>query len=425
MNGSGRPWPAWAMGLSLTLCTLGLHLCPGMNSMLNIDSGLYPLNGRTINADYLGVNLEFHRMEPAFARRPFTTWIIEGLDGISGMGEAPAFIVTQFTLLFISGLLLYRLVRSLGRPRREALLAMAAYHLSFTVLNGWFPPIYCYDEPLQYSALFLALEACIRRRWAWFTVSFTFALCVRESSLLLLPAFFLFFSDGAWRPRRWGTRSGFVRASAFALPVLLFALFLAAYVRYLGGQDLLRSDVAGRSGLFELNFADPPTTVETLVYFYLALGLPSAILLAMDGTQGRSGTLDPPYRGAFLLAVLLNTIVVLFCTKAREARLFALPLVFVWPFLGGILINGKELLRLDRLRSMFARWQYVVVFVLIFGLLALFVDRGWELGDGNASGNLWHEYFLVQSGVILLHLMGKHWARRHPTNASLVTDRSR
>lgn len=424
MNGSGRPWPAWAMGLSLTLCTLGLHLCPGMNSMLNIDSGLYPLNGRTINADYLGVNMDFHRTEPAFARRPFTTWIIEGLDGITGLGEAPAFIVAQFTLLFISGLLLFRLVRTLGRPQREALLAMVAYHLSFTVLNGWFPPIYCYDEPLQYSALFLALEACIRRRWAWFTISFTFALCVRESSLLLLPSFFLFFSDGAWRPRRWSTSSGFVGAAAFVLPVLFFALFLAIHMRYLGGRGSLRSDVAGRSGLFELNFADAPTTVETLVYFYLALGLPSAILLATDGTPGRSSGDEPPYRRAFLLAVLLNTVVVLFCTKAREARLFALPLVFVWPFLGGMLVNGKELLGIRSMRSMLARWDHVAVFLLVFGLLALFVDRGWELGDGNASGNLWHEYFLVQSGAILLHVMAKHWSQRHPASASLLTDRS-
>lgn len=424
MSTIGRPWPAWSLGLSLTLCTLALHLCPGMNSMLNIDSGLYPLNGKIINADYLGVNLDFHRTEPAFARRPFTTWIIAGLDRITSMGEAHAFIVTQFALLFVSGLLLYKLVRSLERPHREALLAMAAYHLSFTVLNGWFPPIYCYDEPLQYSALFLSIEACVRRRWAWFTLWFTVSLCVRESSLLLLPSFFLFFSDGAWRPQCWGTRSGFARASAFAAPVLLFAIFLLAYVYYLGGQELLRNDVAGRATLFELNFADAPTTVETLVYFYLALGLPTAVLLAADAAQGRSTSSAPHYRSGFLLSVLLNTIVVLFCTKAREARLFALPLVFVWPFLGGMLVNAKELLGLPNLRSMLKHWEYATVLLLIFGLLALFVDRGWELGDGNASGNLWHEYFLVQSGAILLHVMGKHWARHRPTNTTMSTDRS-
>ena len=122
--------------------------------------------------------------------------------------------------------------------------------------------------------------------------------------------------------------------------------------------------------------------------------------------------------------MLLNTIVVLFCTKAREARLFALPLVFVWPFLGGMLVNAKELLGLPNLRSMLKHWEYATVLLLIFGLLALFVDRGWELGDGNASGNLWHEYFLVQSGAILLHVMGKHWARHRPTNTTMSTDRS-
>ena len=114
MNLSGRPWLPWAAGLLLTGLTLALHLCPAMNSMLNMDAENYPLNGQAINTGYLTTIVELHRTEPAFARRPCTTWAIDAVDACTGLGPAYAFIVTQFALLFASGLLLYRLARKSG-----------------------------------------------------------------------------------------------------------------------------------------------------------------------------------------------------------------------------------------------------------------------------------------------------------------------
>ncbi len=407
--GVGR-WIPCALGLALTGFTLGLHLLPSMNSMLNLDAESWPLGDRSLNMDYLSYNVEVHRTEPAFARRPCTTWIIDAVDAATGIGAARAFIATQFVLLFVSGLSLYRCARRLGSGPRPALLALVAYHLSFTVLSGWFPPIYTYDEPLQYTLLFGALVACHQRRWLVFALLFTAALCVRESSLLLLPSLFLFGSDGAWRPRTWGTWAGAAKAFAFVLPVLLYGLFVLWYTHHLGAAERMTEDLAGRTSFFEQNFGDAERTWETLIYLYLAVGLPATLLFGMGPLSGPQREELAVFRRSFLLALLLNTVVVLVSTKAREARLFALPLLFAWPLLGSLLNERWErMVDLPAIRAMMRRWDYVLVFAFALGLLFLIVDRGWKLSDGNASGNLWHEYFLVQSAILLTILLGRHW----------------
>ena len=410
MNLSGRPWLPWAAGLLLTGLTLALHLCPAMNSMLNMDAENYPLNGQAINTGYLTTIVELHRTEPAFARRPCTTWAIDAVDACTGLGPAYAFIVTQFALLFVSGLLLYRLARMFGGDQRSAILAMIAYHASFTVLSAWFPPIYTYDEPLQYALLFMAVEATVSKRWAWFALAFTGAMCVRESSVLVLPSLFLFCSDGAWHPRVWMTLPGLARALAFVLPVGVFSCLAWLYVHHLGLEGRTHEDFADRFLFFEHNFSDAAMTWESFIYLYLAIGLPAGILFAAKPGEDGPRTFAPRYRGAFLLALVINSTVVLLCTKAREARLFALPLLFAWPLLGSILRDSwNELLPLRAIRSMFARWEYALFFVFVLGLLVLVSDHGWELSDGNASGNLWHEYFLLQSVLILLYFMARRW----------------
>lgn len=409
----GGRWRPVLLGALLTGLTFGLHVLPGMNSMLNLDAPDHPAMPGLFNTDFLRYTVEVHGTEPAFARRPFTTWIIDAAARIGGLDIAHAFVITEFMLLFVSGLLLYRLARILGTPQGAALLTMVAYHLSFSVLSAWFPPIYTYDEPLQYCLLFTALSALVQRRWWVFALLFAAASCVRESSLLLLPSLFLFLSDGAWRPRSWATGSNVTRALAFGLPAVVAVLFAWWYTRHIGAEAAMAGDLAGRDSFFEHNTADAAMTWETLIYLYMAIGLPAFVLFA----TGTSGTTSDPhrtsFRHAFIVAVVINTLVVILSTKAREARLFALPLVFAWPLLGRHLQeHWKDLIDPRALRTALRRWPYSLALLFGAGLLVLIVDHGWELSDGNASGNLWHEYFLLQSLVILTSVLVRRASAR-------------
>jgi hypothetical protein len=400
--------PLWTVCALFTLGTLVLHLLPGFSSMFTLDVGDYDPRPHFIAENYLEANVELHRTEPAFARRPLTTWFIDGVVHSTRAPVAHVFIGVQIALLFLSGLMLLRLTSALGLSRTASLWSLVSYHLCFPVLCAWFPPIYSYDEGLQYTALFLALAELHRRRWAGFAIAFTIAMCVRESSLLLLPGIGLFLSDGAWRPRTWLTRNGAMRLAALLLPVVAFVAFARWIVLHLALANATGADLAARFSYFEHNFASAGMTWETFIYLYLVFGIPFALLLTTRGNGPRS------WERAFLVSLVLNTVVVLVCTKAREARLFMLPLVLLWPWMGERLAtltdddNGWRML-LPLLR----KWEYALVLLMAMGCAILVMDRGWDLSDGNASGNPWHEYFLAQTLVLILAvLVLRHRLRR-------------
>src|SRR5690606_1789450 len=75
--------------------------------------------------------------------------------------------------------------------RNQALFNMSAYFLTFSIVFAFFPPIFTYDEPLQYCFLFLGILALIHDKWVYYCIFFFFAMVARESSAFLLPGFIL------------------------------------------------------------------------------------------------------------------------------------------------------------------------------------------------------------------------------------------
>ena len=389
-----RPLPT---GILLTLLSLGIHLAPMLNSQLSMSSDHWNTEENIISEEYLAYNIEVHRsMEPAFIKRPLTTRIIDGLVW-AGISPGWAFALSGSLLFLIAGLLVRRRALALGLSLRECWLEQMVFHLLPTVLFAFFAPMYTYDEPLQYVFLVLALGAFAQQRHALFIVCFSCALLARETSVLLLPSL-LWLASAAQRnaeAERRGKR--LLRLAVLATPLLVYVAFLWFYLPHAGIVDSSHADLSGRFAFFDENFKDGDMSGETLCFAFLALGLP-VFLIARYALSPMCTDDHKRWIKAFVIAVVLNTAVVLVATKAREARLFALPLLLVLPLLGRAW--SVEVGRhggLVGLLGFFKRWHYALVFFFFGGIVVLVSDHIFSLSDGVGSENLFHEYFVVQS----------------------------
>lgn len=260
------------------------------------------------------------RIVGPFTTRPVTTFLIEGISSLTALSPWWGFVLAQFLLLTAAGYALARLSERLESP---PLFSLAAFFLSFTVLFSFVTPNDSYDEAAQYLFLFLGLNALAAGRDFSFALLFFMALLTRETSALLLPGLLPL----GWRGKK--------SAWKFALPLIAFALY---YFTRDAAPDPNRFLYGAR------NFKDGKTAFESFVSLGIALALPLALL----GSARRLGIMrnHGPWIRAFWWSAALNSPVIFLTAYARESRLFALPLVFLWP-LGGawlerILLTRKE-----------------------------------------------------------------------------------
>jgi hypothetical protein len=306
-------------------------------------------------------------------------------------------------LLVLSAVMLYALSLRWGAKPWGAWMAAALYLFSFPNLFAFVPPIYTYDEPLQTVTLFAA--CCFLPRPGLLeqaegslpAASFhnifnalSAGLCMglswwaRESGLLLLPVL-----AGLYLP--YASRQECVTLSLTvltALGVLVLGRISTDPAKTTG--DLWQWQT--RFSNLQANFCNIDYSVETLVGLGLVLAWPLVLLRP----------LLRPYRFlavGLLISLVANTLMVLLMTKAREARLFALPLMLVWPLLG------------------LRRWQLPTVHKPIrpisWFLLALAVvgtlHLAWNLYQstvGPNTANLFREYLSVYGISLWLWILG-------------------
>lgn len=374
------------LGLALTAVSLALHFAPVWVNVLN--RGAMTWDGQPLPHDLIDEIINEHRSGPevAFTRRPLMTWSVDALTGL-GVRSRTAFIALGFGLFFVAGLLVHRIARTLGGTWAQALMGQALFHLSPTILFAWFDPIYTYDEPIQYVALLTALLATVRGSAWGFVVAFSIALIAREPSLLLAPGFIVL-----TKPRRWWV---------IALPVLAWLSFLFMWMQgaWMSGASLL--DLSERPGFLRFNFQDISRAGESLCYLALVLALPVFLLVRFQRSTSCSDE-DRRLLRAFWISLVVNTITVLVAAKAREARLFALPLIFVWPLFGKVVQSEIERHGGWRLMlSFFERPLSAFEFVLKAIVWIFAVHFGFALSTGIPQDNLFHEY-LIAAGLLIL-----------------------
>jgi hypothetical protein len=382
-----------------------LHHVPGTLSMMK-DGGLQRA-------------IDYHRTLPVFAARPLTTKTIETVSTLFSIGEPVAFEVVNFGLMWLSGLLLYRLCLRWGAKHEGALFALTAYLLSFSNLFAFFPPIYAYDEPLQYSLFFMGLLCLPKPNWAlqpipnsawvqWvapqhtvpafiglgatcaFGVFFGLSLLGRETGLVLIPAILAVYIR-ANKQDKTATLSNFNLILGLGLAAALLYAWKIYWVQH-------HPDAQAEGGLWQWserlsnlkqNFLDRAFIVETLCAIYLVLAIP--MLWIWPLLRARMGLLV-----GILGAVVINTALVLLMAKAREARLFALPLLMVWPLLAQLVPKNTA----------WKRFQPTGVLPIVLMLFnAAFSFFGYTSTCAADNDNFIREYIFLYNTIIIIVFM--------------------
>ncbi len=373
----------------------------------NVDSMLNENNDR-LSLVFLKSQIRYHQEFAPFARRPLTSMLIETTAQVFDIPLGKAFVWVNFFLLFLSGVLLYTLSRALYASQKQGLGNMVAYFLSFSVLFSFFPPVFSYDEPLQYCLILLALWAVVQRQWLLYVLFFTLSLITRETSVLLIPALF-FFCPGIPNEKK-PSHTHLKRYAVLFSPVLLYGLFIGYYLETNDLWGATQNEMSSRFGCFLENFENTKNTIESLTSLFLSLG-PFLYLTYVLLKRKTVATFDKKWLHAFLLTVALNTPLVFLTSFARESRLFALPLFFLWPVFSQLF--GREL-RLVTHRVTYSQLaknpRYILVFLglTLFNYLFCFqVYKKLGLGENN--------YFTAYLFVLVLLLSTHFVAKRLKT----------
>ena len=389
-----QPLP-YLVALSFTLIIFGIHMLPNMDSMLNE-------NNTRISHGFLKSQIDYHQEIAPFARRPLTSFLIESVTGKFGLRSGHAFILVNFILLFLSGLLLFKLSKILKASIVQALSNMCVYFLSFSVLFAFFPPVFSYDEPLQYCFILLSLKAFLRKKWGWYVPFFTLALISRETSMLLLPAL-LFFMPGL---RKFNVRLLSKERVRLCIPILLPLLFYGIYLAlFIYTHDQLKAtqiEMASRYSCFLENFESTKNTVETWTSLFLALA-PFMYLVAVQMRKKNALAWQKKWIDAYLLTVIINTPIVILTAFARETRLFALPLFFIWPVFFQLFGQEVKLLfSFGLYPRVFKKWPYLLGFLAMNSVNFWFCFQMYPkfgLGENTFFG----EYLFLLNALMVLH----------------------
>ena len=362
----------WLLGL------LWMHRTPGKEGMMTHQA--------------LRSTLDYHRSLPVFAARPLTSGAVTVLSKWTEIDETRVLALLNPLLMAISACLIYALALSWGADPKRAWIATALYLFSFTNLFAFVPPIYTYDEPLQVVTM-LAACWCLPRpsvlgqkngelpavpsynipyallAGLWMGLS----LWARESGLLLFPVLAGLYLPYASKQERIGLGI-----------TLLVAVGVLVLGRLATGPTTTSGDLwqwQARFSNLQANFRNTNYTVETLVGIFLVLAWPLVLLRRLLGKL-RFFTLG------LVASLVVNTLLVLFMAKAREARLFALPLLLIWPLLG-----------LRRYNLQGFKWQPspVALLILVLGVGGT-AHLAWNLYQstvGTNTDNLFREYLTL------------------------------
>lgn len=377
------------VGLVFVLGIFKLHMLPFLDSMLNEQNSI-------VSNGFLVSQIEYHKEFAPFARRPLTSLLINGVSDWFGLKPGMAFVWVNFSLFLIGGLLLYFLSRMLTKNYWFAVFNLLSFYVTFSVLFAFYPPIFTYDEPLQYALVFAAMLCFLKRKRILFVLLITLALIAKESTLFLLPGFLYLYST---KSKKFIPKITFGRFLVLGLPLVFYMGFLWFYLGKMDFFHAFESELPQRFSCWYQNFGSHKNSIETIISFCLVIG-PFLYLLALNWKNN----LKNQWVKAFLVTLAINTPIVLLATLARESRLFALPLLFLWPVFFPLF--GQQIALLFN-KSSYADYFAMYGHRLILSaavLLALLIAIGhYRLGLGH--NNLFSPYLFITLLLIATHFL--------------------
>lgn len=299
-----------------------------------------------------------------FARRPITTWLIQGLEHI-GLPLEYAFILVLYSGLFIALLLLFKLSKSLTQERKFAYLSVFIFTTTFWVIHAVFAEIYAYDEPWQYVFVFAALLFLAKKVWLKFSFFLLLAMMVRESSVLLLPGIFFFFM----LEKPLLSRENLMRTIKVGWTVPAYALFLWLVIlgKNLGEKSSSYMEDMRFKHLY-YSFSDIDVGIDTLTSFLMAFVVPITLLVLYKSKFALAK--ERAWVWATILNVSINTSITFALTMGRETRIFAQPVLMLSPFLGMFLWKWIDAIKSKQTcNSGIDPWIKTISIWLFFGSL--------------------------------------------------------
>jgi hypothetical protein len=383
----------------LTLLVYVIHMNKYVNSMLNDFKA-------EIDQGYLTEVYEFHKTgQAAFMKRPITTFLIEKIHILFKIELGTAFVWLNFVSLFCASLVLFYLSKTLTKSYLKAYLNSLLFFLCFPIIFMFFVPIYTYDEPLQLIFIFAALLAFFKQKQALFLILFTVSIFVRESSLLLLPAIFVL----KFPTVRLNTIFSVVKANLMHVlflvsPAIVYFGAIKIYVNYFNIQQVEAQENAIRWMCLLQNFESDKSVFESIAAFFLVLLIPVYFIVTTKSTE----LFSSKHKGlvkAFILTLVVNTIIAYSMTKVREARILMLPLVFLWPIFSAVFLSKLSLM------ISFNSWIQLFKKPFLLLLLGGFLYASYELAFFNYKATIgfpkdhyFNHYFFCLFTVFSIHV---------------------
>ena len=394
----------YLVSLLLTVCCFSIHMSENTNSMLNNNNSI-------ISNDYLSAVVEYHNDYPAFKKRPINTFLIKKTVAITGVKLGQAFIIINLFFLFLSGVLVYHLSQLFAKNNVSSLLNILFYFICFSNLFVFFKPIYTYDEPLQFCLIFLSLIALYREKWMLFILTFSLSLITRESGLILLPALLLIVThkEGRFNCKECLNKKSLLKISYLIIPVFVYLIFLKIYLTQNNFLEISKSDFLNRFSAYDFNLQTPKHALESLISLFLIIGLPLYFLYNRINQKNPIPQMQQKYISAFLVTIIINSVIVLLTTQAREARLFVIPLFFIWPIFTNLFLEDiKFIFSPKNYILVLTKWKYVAFFIFLNFLNYIFSFKAYTTTLGRPEDNYFNEYLFITLFIVITHAILKH-----------------
>lgn len=392
-----------------------IHMSSDVDSMLNEKNDV-------ISNGFLTSQITYHKEFAPFARRPLTTLLIEQVSNSLGLTLGKTFIWVNFSLLFLAGPLLFRLSRVMDSGYVKGIMNMIIFFLSFSVLFAFFPPIFSYDEPLQYCLLFAGLTCFLKGQWLGYVLWFTAAMVARENTAFLIPGLLVLVKNLHLRYQKAHAMGRWTPFLLVGLPVLLYTVFLVVFIERSDLWTPMQIEFGDRLFSIHENFRDPQSSIETLTSIVLTLGMFVYFIFGRFGHTPEKT--EKKLVQAFVLSCSINTIIVLLAALAREARLFSLPLIFLWPIMGQYCSSEISLLLSYRTYyACFSKLRYIILFCILT-LLNYLVSFKMYRPSSHPADNYFNEYLFAALMIMYVHYLLRYYTKHDifgvtPTSFSL------
>ncbi len=275
--------------------------------------------------------------QPVFAARALTTGLIYVVHKVAGFEYGTSFALVNFSLLALGGVLISLLAHEQKKDIKGAMISSLLFFTHVTILFSFVTPISSFDDPLHYAAL-LGVLLCVRqKKWLYGSIAMLVALLARETSIFLYPGFWLLIAPWVSLKRFFNDvfhLNKQVLWMVFLVPLILFGV---CTIGILHAKHQLVSSInyvaTERFSQWHYNIQNSQFMIESVVSCVMALG-PIGLLALMYARAHALREDERPLVVAALVTAFINTPLVFVTARAQEARLFVLPLIFMWPLLG-------------------------------------------------------------------------------------------